>query len=445
MWKIRYNSVDTLRRNQITKDRHKHHTRSRMEPPSTTTIITIVLAALFATYINSSSPITILLQRPTHTIPPATWHHQSVFNTKSSGPLTDTQINSYLNDGFLILPNFFESYLPALQNDVEQLIDNLAQDLYKAGLVNSLYENSSWTARLLRLTEDYPDAPLVLIKGGVLPFNFQQLYSDAKMLDIANQLGVGPEIAVNAAWNLRAKMKKHEETTVPWHQDNSYWEPRIWDEHVITVWVSLVDATIENGCMQFVKGGHKTGKTARHTVGTTTKTWYTELNEETMVEELFNKDVNFTAQIVTAQVPAGTAIIFPGITPHRSLNSNSDEIRWSTDYRLHPKKSQRKGKGGTLDWFYGLKDSLLLRNNEKNKDYKPDWTSWANVDRTKVQDQGLGSTKVKPFDPVIVGPWMDLWNITTHVNGGKNVHVDRYMASESGKLPAGEGYLPDNW
>jgi len=48
-----------------------------------------------------------------------------------------------------------------------------------------------------------------------------------------------------------------------------------------------------------------------------------------------------------------------------------------------------------------------LRNNEKNKDYKPDWTSWANVDRTKVQDQGLGSKKeVKPFDPVIVGPWM---------------------------------------
>ena len=46
-----------------------------------------------------------------------------------------------------------------------------------------------------------------------------------------------------------------------------------------------------------------------------------------MVEELFNKDVNFTAQIVTAQVPAGTAIIFPGITPHRSLNSNSDEIQ----------------------------------------------------------------------------------------------------------------------
>ena len=46
------------------------------------------------------------------------------------------------------------------------------------------------------------------------------------------------------------------------------WEPRIWDEQVLTVWVALVDATVENGCMQMVRGGHRSGKTARHTIGT---------------------------------------------------------------------------------------------------------------------------------------------------------------------------------
>jgi len=86
-------------------------------------------------------------------------------------------------------------------------------------------------------------------------------------------LGVGPDVALNAAWNLRGKMPSHEETVVPWHQDNSYWEPRIWDEQVLTVWVALVEATPENGCMQFVKGGHRTGKTGSHTIGTTTATW----------------------------------------------------------------------------------------------------------------------------------------------------------------------------
>ena len=62
--------------------------------------------------------------------------------------------------------------------------------------------------------------------------SLQKMFSCDRILDIAAQLGVGPEIALNPAWNLRGKMPSHEETVVPWHQDNSYWEPRIWDEQV---------------------------------------------------------------------------------------------------------------------------------------------------------------------------------------------------------------------
>ena len=38
--------------------------------------------------------------------------------------------------------------------------------------------------------------------------------------------------------------------------------------------------------MQIVKGGNKTGKTAKHTIGTTTSTWYTEISEKTVSNEL---------------------------------------------------------------------------------------------------------------------------------------------------------------
>jgi hypothetical protein len=300
------------------------------------------------------------------------------------------------------------------------------------------------------LTKDYPDAPIMLTKGGVLPANFQQIFADDSMLDVAAQLGIGPGIAVNAAWNLRAKMKQHEETTVPWHQDNSYWEPRIWDEHVMTVWVSLVDATRENGCMQFVRGAHKSGRTARHTIGTTTRTWYTEVSEAHMKEDLTE---NKPLDIYTAEVKAGTAIIFPGITPHRSLNSKSNRIRWSTDFRLHPIRATRAGKTD-LDWFYGLKDSLVLRPGTSNSvdgtdvPYVPDWGNWANIDRTEVQDQAAagdaGAARLKAaFDPTIVGPWMDLWNITKHCDGEKNRHVDRYLESAAAKRN-GKG-LYEHW
>ena len=409
--------------------------------------ITIIVVGIFAAWYAGNSrffvsPANILLKRPPHKIPAATWHQTS--RADVVGPLTAKQVRAYTEDGFLILPHFFEDFLPSLQSDVEGLIDGLADELYATGRVRSTYANESWTKRLLKLTKDYPDAPMVLIKGGILPRNFQRLFQDARMLDVANQLGVGPSVAVSAAWNLRAKMKKHEETTVPWHQDNSYWEPRIWDEHVLTVWVALVDANVDNGCMQFIRGGHKSGKTARHTIGSTTRTWYTETSVEDLTKDLFGEGDNASDHIFTAQVPAGTAILFPGTTPHRSLNSVTDDIRWSTDYRLHRGVSASRPGKTPLDWFYGLKDSLLLRDGSADNDHVPDWSTWAKQERTKLQDHGLGAD-APPFDPVIVGPWMDLWDIVEHEDGLGNPHVDRYMATDAANRSGGEGYLPDKW
>jgi len=264
-----------------------------------------------------------------------------------------------------------------------------------------------------------------------------------------SQLGVGPDVAINAAWNLRAKMQAHEETVVPWHQDNSYWEPRIWDENVMTVWVALVDATKENGCMQFVRAAHRSGKVANHTIGSSTTTWYTELAENTVARELFAKDeLHEDTDIVTVETRAGTVIIFPGTTPHRSLNSLSDGVRWSADWRLHRKRAARSGRSD-LDWFYGLKDSLLLREDPTvDPNYHPDWSVWANVERTAAQDavHGLDATKAKmDLDPVIVGPWMDLWDLERDERGRHNRHLERYMQGPSENRDVGKYIAKGHW
>ena len=101
---------------------------------------------------------------------------------------------------------------------------------------------------------------------------------------------------------------------MPWHQDNSYWEPRIWNERVLTVWFALVDATAENGCMQVVRGGHRSGKTARHTVGTTTTTWYTELSEADLTRELLEGS-ELKERVVTVECPAGSVLSEPPTPP----------------------------------------------------------------------------------------------------------------------------------
>ena len=49
------------------------------------------------------------------------------------------------------------------------MTDNLAQRLFKAGKIKELYTGLDWTSRLLCMRHDFPDAPLILIKDGVLP------------------------------------------------------------------------------------------------------------------------------------------------------------------------------------------------------------------------------------------------------------------------------------
>ena len=44
----------------------------------------------------------------------------------------------------------------------------------------------------------------------------------------------------------------------PWHQDNAYFV-YVPLESVLTAWIALDDATVENGCMHVIPGGHKGG------------------------------------------------------------------------------------------------------------------------------------------------------------------------------------------
>ena len=42
----------------------------------------------------------------------------------------------------------------------------------------------------------------------------------------------------------------------PWHQDEAYWNPDL-EYNSLSIWMPLQEATVENGCMQFIPGSHK--------------------------------------------------------------------------------------------------------------------------------------------------------------------------------------------
>ena len=97
----------------------------------------------------------------------------------------------------------------------------------------------------------------------------------------------------------------------PPHQDNAYFQvdPA---EAVITCWCALDDATIENGCMQYIPGSHKFGLIEHK--------WIKDTPHQVPV----GVDLN---QTVTVPLPAG------GVAFHHSLTLHGSGANRSTNWR----------------------------------------------------------------------------------------------------------------
>ncbi|MDH3613327.1 MAG: phytanoyl-CoA dioxygenase family protein [Gammaproteobacteria bacterium] len=105
------------------------------------------------------------------------------------------------------------------------------------------------------------------------------------------------------------------------HQDSTfiYTEP----ESCVGFWFALEDATVENGCMHFIPGGHRMGLKERHYRGPDGKLLFETLDETPWPE----------GAEIAAEAPAGTLVIFDGRAPHLSGPNLSDKSRHA--YTLH--------------------------------------------------------------------------------------------------------------
>ena len=133
-------------------------------------------------------------------------------------------------------------------------------------------------------------------------------------------------IFANPVYNVRPKVPKVAAGIVPWHQDKSYW-PDAKASPVITVWIPVVDATHENGCLHVIPRTHKTRVLSYHSE-IYTGTGYTELDEEHVTSH--------RKEIVPLPLAAGGAILFNDRFIHSSTANNSNHVRWSVDLRYQP-------------------------------------------------------------------------------------------------------------
>ena len=200
--------------------------------------------------------------------------------SNNPGPLTKSQLKQYMEDGFLLVKDVFKKEdIYAARKGIQDLTDIVAETLMKNGLIKDPHYGMDWTKRLIKLEEQFKGASVIYHKIDNMHHSFATLYEARDMLEILKQLGLGPDIAAHPNWNVRSKIPGSGEFNVPWHQDNSYMPPDIWHEEVMSAWFPLLPVDENNGCMQYVKKAHLSGRTARHTL-CEGNTWYTELTDE---------------------------------------------------------------------------------------------------------------------------------------------------------------------
>ena len=111
------------------------------------------------------------------------------------------------------------------------------------------------------------------------------------------------------------------------HQDSTflYTEPI----NIVGLWLALEDATIENGCLWAIPGGHRLGLKSR---------WIR--TPEGMRFDVFDEQPWPEEKLEPLEVKRGTLIVLHGLLPHKSLANRSAKSRHAYTFHFISGKSK---------------------------------------------------------------------------------------------------------
>ena len=255
-----------------------------------------------------------------------------------SAYLTSSQIEAYKRDGFLVVENF-----AAVDecNALKQRAEELVSAFDPQGVI-SIFTTKEQT----RASDDYflesgdkvrfffeedaflPDGSLRQSKersinkiGHALhdlePV-FDRFSRKPELATIAEQIGLRQPLLLQSMYIFKQPNIGGEVTC---HQDATflYTEPMT----VTGFWFALEDATLENGCLWAIPGGHKLGLKKRFSRAETGGTKMEVFDDSPWPDDL----------LVPLEVNAGTLVLLHGLLPHMSQANRSPKSRHA--YAVH--------------------------------------------------------------------------------------------------------------
>lgn len=285
--------------------------------------------------------------------------------------LTQTQLKQFETDGYVVVEDVLDPVrLAAIKAEYAGLMDQLYAGWHAQGRVPDGAGLAYWDKLLAayRAGCDWFQPMDISLPGDQIfadtPFHFGpavfDMVTNPALLDVVEQL-IGPEITSNPIQHVRIKpptttlrgdeVRAHI-TATDWHQDRAVALEEADKTEMVTVWLAITDATIENGCLQVAPG--KVGMLP-HCPKT-----------QTAIADGYVDP----ARAVPLPVKAGGAVIFHPLTPHASLVNQTDGFRWSFDLRYNV-AGQNTGRGHFPEF--------TARSRAQPETELHDWQAWRDM------------------------------------------------------------------
>ena len=240
--------------------------------------------------------------------------------------LTMEQVGEFREKGVLVAEEVLtEADLAPVIAEYAQWIDRRAQELAAEGKITELYADEPFERRVALLYAQTPDIiknmDIMTVRG---PATFAFLHNPPLLAAVESL--IGSEITCNPIQHIRAKPPARYSGegagfyNVPWHQDAGVTWEEADNSNIVTCWLPLVDATVENGCMEVMPGAWRRGYLTHQAEGGTT----------------IRPDLLPDGEVRAVPVRKGGVVFMHRYMPHRSTPNLSDHVRWSLDLRFQP-------------------------------------------------------------------------------------------------------------
>jgi len=241
--------------------------------------------------------------------------------------LTEQELKQFHEEGYVVKPQVFsEQDLEPLRDAMSEIVETEAERLKTEGKLSETFPDEPFQRRLACIFNTSPEAGqeiyMKIIGKGGGGFSGSAIFNmivHPPLLSCIENI-VGPDIVASAVYRIRPKMPKHLGTEVPWHQDSGYFMEHCDRHMIVTCWVPVVDATVENGCLWVQPKSHKNG-VIRH---------YRRPGKGYLV--IADEDLP-EIESFPVEMKAGDVLFMTNITPHCSKENNTDDVRWSFDLR----------------------------------------------------------------------------------------------------------------